>query len=43
MWLNFAAAKGLPDASKNREVAEQRMTAAQIAEAQKLARDWKPN
>ena len=42
MWFNLAAAKGDKDAAKNRDTAEKRMTPAQIAEAQKLAREWKP-
>ncbi len=40
MWFNLAAAQGDQDALKNRELVEQRMTPAQIAEAQKLAREW---
>jgi TPR repeat protein len=30
------------DAARNRDLVAKRMTAAQIAEAQKLAREWKP-
>jgi len=47
MWLNLAAA-GLPpgedrdSAVKNRDIVAKRMTPAQIAEAQRLAREWKP-
>lgn len=40
MWL--AAAQGEQRAITTLEMAERRMTPAQIAEAQKLARDWKP-
>ncbi len=43
MWFNLSAAKGYKDAAKNRDLAAQRMTSAQVAEAQKLAREWKPS
>jgi TPR repeat protein len=43
MWFSLAAAQGEQRAAKTlTEMAERRMTPAQIAEAQKLARDWKP-
>ena len=42
MWWNLAAAKGDADAIKNRDKVVAKMTPAQIAEAQKLAREWKP-
>ena len=42
MWLNLAAAAGNKDAAKDRDEITARMTRAQIAEAQKLAREWKP-
>jgi TPR repeat protein len=42
MWFNLAAAQGDQDGAKARDQIAQRMTPAQIAEAQKLARDWKP-
>jgi len=42
MWFNLAAAQGDQDAAKARDQVASRMTAAQIAEAQKLAREWKP-
>jgi uncharacterized protein len=42
MWLNLAAASGIPKAAEGREKLEATMTPAQIAEAQKLAREWKP-
>jgi hypothetical protein len=38
MWYNLAAAGGLEDAVKNRDILTTHMTPAQIAEAQKLAR-----
>ena len=42
MWFNLSAAQGNQGAAKNRDIAARRMTPAQIAEAQKLAREWKP-
>jgi hypothetical protein len=42
MWLNLSAAAGNQKAKKNRDDVAQRMTPAQIAEAQKLVREWKP-
>ena len=48
-WLNLAASRFLPSeaekrhrASKNREIMAKKMTVSQIAEAQKLAREWTP-
>jgi TPR repeat protein len=44
MWLNLSAAQGNEPAAYERDsLAEQHMTPAQIAEAQKLAREWKPS
>src|SRR6267378_491495 len=42
MWISLSAAQGEQRAVKTLEMAERRMTPAQINEAQKLARDWKP-
>ncbi len=49
MWFNLAAsrysaaeAEERANAVKNRDAVAARMTPAQIAEAQKLAREWKP-
>ncbi len=43
MWLNLAAARGGGDAyAKVRDIVAKLMTPAQIAEAQRLAREWKP-
>lgn len=42
MWSNLAATRGSKPASDDRDILAQRMTPAQIAEAQKLAREWKP-
>jgi TPR repeat protein len=42
MWFSLSRAQGEQSAVKGLEMVEQWMTPAQIAEAQKLARDWKP-
>jgi uncharacterized protein len=42
MWFDLSAAQGDRAAASNRDAAARRMTPAQIAEAQKLAREWKP-
>ncbi len=42
MWYNLAAARGHGLAKKNLDIVADKMTAAQIAEAQNLARDWQP-
>ena len=42
MWANLAASKGGEREVENREAIATFMTPAQIAEAQKLAREWKP-
>jgi len=47
MWYNLAAASGGDDedremAAKNRDLTAEKMTSEQIAEAQRLAREWKP-
>ena len=47
MWLNLAASKFPPgkdrdSAVKNRDIVAKNMTPAQISEAQKLAREWRP-
>ncbi len=42
MWMNLAAAKGMKEAVKGRDFLEKNMTTAQLAEAQRLAREWKP-
>jgi TPR repeat protein len=43
MWFNLSAAQGSEGAAAFRDLIARRMTPAQIAEAQKLAREWKPN
>ena len=42
MWFNLSAAQGRDGAAAFRDLIAWRMTPAQIAEAQKLIRDWKP-
>ncbi len=42
MWLKLAAAQGHEQAQSNRDRVANKMTPAQIAEAQRLAREWKP-
>ena len=42
MWLNLAAARGYTTAKTSRDRAANLMTSEQIAEAQRLAREWKP-
>ncbi len=41
MWLNLVAAKGLKDAGELRDLLEKNMTPAQLAQAQRLAKEWK--
>jgi len=41
MWFNLAAAQGIQGAERNRDGTALHMTPEQIAEAQKLAREWK--
>jgi hypothetical protein len=42
MWFSLAAAQGVSDAINHRDIVAAKMTPDQIAEAQKLAREWKP-
>ncbi len=47
MWYNLAASHFAPGsdrdtAVKNRDIVGAKMTPAQIAKAQRLAREWKP-
>jgi TPR repeat protein len=42
MWFNLAAANGKPDSAIRRDLLADQMTKDQIAEAQRLAREWKP-
>ena len=41
-WFNLAAADGVNLAIEYRNLVAEKMTPARIAEAQKLAREWKP-
>ncbi len=42
MWANLAAAQGDELARINRDRLTEQMTPVQLAEAQRLAREWKP-
>jgi TPR repeat protein len=42
LWLSLAAAQGDKSAAKERNLLVKKMTPAQLAQAQKLARGWKP-
>lgn len=42
MWFNLAGSAGSKEAIKSRDIVAKKMTPAQIAEAQKLAREWTP-
>ena len=40
MWYNLAVAQGSENAQETQDILEQRMTPEQIAEAQRLSREW---
>ena len=42
MWFNLAASQGWTNARISRDQLAEKMTPAQIAEAQRLAREWVP-
>ena len=42
MWFNLAASQGDADAAEAREQVAKSMSPTQVAEAQKMAREWKP-
>jgi uncharacterized protein len=42
MWFNLAASGGHKNAVQGRDMVAAKMAPAQLAEAQKLAREWKP-
>ena len=42
MWVTLAAAQGNKNAVIGLEILEKKMTSSQIAEAQRLAREWRP-
>jgi TPR repeat protein len=41
-WLSLSAAQERKDAAEFRDLISPQMTPSQIAEAQRLAREWKP-
>ena len=43
MWFSLAAVRGDRDAARNQDIAAAKLTPAQIAEAQRLFREWDPN
>jgi hypothetical protein len=43
MRLDLTAAGGIEDAAEYRHALTAKMNPAQVAEAQKLAREWKPD
>jgi TPR repeat protein len=42
MWLNLSGARGYEPAKEIRDAIAKKMTPTQIADAQKLAREWRP-
>ena len=40
LWFNLSAAQGNETARSNKDIIEQQMTRGQIAEAQRLSREW---
>ncbi len=42
MWVTVSAAQGFENAEKGQEFLEKKMTPNEIAEAQRLAQEWKP-
>jgi hypothetical protein len=42
MWLNLAASQGIKNATEVLDFVAGKMTLEQIAQAKKLAREWKP-
>jgi hypothetical protein len=42
-WFSLAVAHGNPEAARNRDIVARRMSPAQLAAAQKLVREWKPD
>ncbi len=42
MWVNLAAAQGNEKALKLRELMAKKMTPAELADAQRMAREWTP-
>jgi hypothetical protein len=42
MWYNLSAARGEDRSAEARDALAKQMTPGQIAEAQRLAREWRP-
>lgn len=42
-WLNLAVSRGVPEAVQQRGLLAPLMTSSQLAKAQELARNWRPN
>ncbi len=42
MWISLAAAQGKESYRKSRDFLAEQMTPPQLAEAQRLAREWRP-
>ena len=42
MWFSLAAAQGNEEARKNLDIVERNLTTDERAEAQRMARDWRP-
>jgi uncharacterized protein len=42
MWLNVSASRGNSNAPKARDAIARRLTASQVLDAQRMAREWKP-
>lgn len=40
MWFNLSAARGVENAKTSKEIIEKKMTRQQIAEGQRLSREW---
>ncbi len=43
LWFDLAAQRGFQPAAKNRDAIRVGMSEAQLVQAQRLAREWKPN
>ena len=41
-WFSLSVAQGNQEAARTRDILARRMTPTQLAQAQKLAREWKP-
>jgi len=42
LWFNLASASGSKDSAEHRDEISKRMTLQEIAEGQRLSREWKP-